>query len=144
MYPTIIGAPEAVAIQLSHRIVDSNMQVIFIDTNFDEDRFRILKPANQIDENDRDDIFQPRHREYYMSRPKVEPFITMTLPNYFMSRPKIEPFITMTLPNYFTSYSVLSTDNAKIPKFAAENVRIDQNENKVIKRQKVLIPRYQF
>ena len=61
-----------------------------------------------------------------------------------MSRPKVEPFITMTLPNYLTSYSVLSTDNAKIPKFAAENVRIDQNENKVIKRQKVLIPRYQF
>ena len=123
MYPTINGAPEAIAVQLSHIIVDSNMQVIFIDTNFHEDRFRIFKPANQIDE---DEIFQPGHREYYMSRPKVEPFITMTL------------------PNYFTSYSALSTDNAKIPKFAAENVRIDQNENKVIKKQKVLIPRYQF
>ena len=101
----IIGAPEAIAVQLSHIIVDSNMQVIFIDTNFHEDRFRILKPANQIDEDDdRNDIFQPGHREYYMSRPNVEPFITMTL------------------PNYLTSYSVLSTDNAKIPKFAAENV----------------------
>jgi hypothetical protein len=123
----IIGAPEAVAIQLSHKIVDSNMQVIFIDTNFHEDRFGILKPANQIDEvDDGDEIFQPGHREYYMSRPNVEPFITMTL------------------PNYLTSYSVLSTNNAKITKFAAENVRIDQNENKVIKRQKVLIPRYQF
>jgi hypothetical protein len=123
----IIGTPEAIAVQLSHRIVDSNMQVIFIDTNLHEDRFRILKPANQIDEeDDGDDIYQPGHREYYMCRPKVESFITMTL------------------PNYFTSYSVLSTDNAKIPKFAAENVRIDQNENKVIKRQKVLIPRYHF
>jgi hypothetical protein len=61
-----------------------------------------------------------------------------------MSRPKIEPFITMTLPNYFTSYSVLSTDNAKIPNFAAENVWNDQNENKIFKKQKVLIPRYQF
>ena len=77
----IIGAPEAVAIQLSHRIVDSNMQVIFIDTNFHEDRFRILKPANQIDEeDDRDAIFQPGHREYYMSRPKVETFIIMRIP----------------------------------------------------------------
>ena len=125
--PRIIGAPEAIAVQLSHRIVDSNMQVIFIDTNFHEDRLRILKPANQIDEDDdEDEICQPGHREYYMSRPKVEPFITMTL------------------PNYLTSYSVLSTDNAKIPKFAAENVWIDLNENKVIKRQKVIIPRYQF
>ena len=54
----IIGAPEAVAIQLSHIIVDSNMQVIFIDTNFHEDRFRILMPANQIDEDDDgDEIF---------------------------------------------------------------------------------------
>ena len=68
MYPTIIGAPKAIAVQLSHIIVDSNMQVIFIDTNLHEDRFRILKPANQIDEDDRDDIFQPGHREYYMSR----------------------------------------------------------------------------
>ena len=77
----IIGAPEAVAIQLSHRIVDSNMQVIFIDTNFHEDRFRILKPANQInEEDDRDAIFQPGHREYYMSRPKVETFNIMRIP----------------------------------------------------------------
>ena len=54
----IIGAPEAVAIQLSHIIVDCNMQVIFIDTNFHEDRFRILMPANQIDEDDDgDEIF---------------------------------------------------------------------------------------
>jgi hypothetical protein len=45
MYPTIIGAPEAIAVQLSHIIVDSNIQVIFIDTNFHEDRFRILKQA---------------------------------------------------------------------------------------------------
>jgi hypothetical protein len=78
----IIGVPQAIAVQLSHRIVDSNMQVIFIDTNFHEDRFRIFKPANQRDE---EEIFQPGHREYYMSRPKVEPFITMTLPNYFTS-----------------------------------------------------------
>jgi hypothetical protein len=68
----------------------------------------------------KDDIYQPGDREYYICRPKVEPFITMTL------------------PNYFTSYSVLSTDNAKIPIFAAENVRIDQNENKVIKRQNLI------
>ena len=53
-----------------------------------------------------------------------------------MSRPKIEPFITMTLPNYFTSYSVLSTDNAKNPKFAAENVWNDQNQNKLLKSRK--------
>ena len=123
----IIGAPEAIAVQLSHMIVDSNMQVIFIDTNFHEDRLSILKPVNQINEDDDgDEIFQPGHREYYMCKPKVEPFITMTL------------------PNYLTSYSVLSTNNAKIPKFAAENVWIDQNENRVIKRQNVLIPRYQF
>jgi hypothetical protein len=40
----------------------------------------ILKPANQIDEDDRNDIFQPGHREYYMSRPKVETFIIMRIP----------------------------------------------------------------
>ena len=92
----IIGAPEAIAVQLSHIIVDSNMQVIFIDTNFHEDRFSILKPVNQINEDDDgDEIFQPGHREYCMCKPKVEPFITMTL------------------PNYLTSYSVLSTNNAK-------------------------------
>ena len=50
-----------------------------------------------------------------------------------MSRPNVEPFITMTLPNYLTSYSVLSTDNAKIQKFAAENVRIDQMKIKLLK-----------
>ena len=103
------------------------MQVIFIDTNYHDDKFRIPKPANQIDEDDDgDEIFQPDHREYYMCRSKVEPFVSMTL------------------PNYLTSYNVFSTDNANIPKFPAENVWIDQNENKVIKRQKVLIPRYQF
>ena len=123
----IIGASEAIAVQLSHRIVDSNIQVIFIATKFHVDRLRIHKPANQIDDDDDgDEHFQPGHREYYMCRPKVEPFMTMTL------------------SNYLTSYSVLSTDNAKIPKFAAENVWNDQNENKVIKKQKVLIPRYQF
>jgi hypothetical protein len=40
----IIGASEAIAVQLSHRIVDSNIQVIFIATKFHEDRLRIHKP----------------------------------------------------------------------------------------------------
>lgn len=63
----IIGAPEAAAIQLSFHMVESNMAVVFLDTNFPNERARRLKPLQDLKEADAnsEEVFMPRAREHY-------------------------------------------------------------------------------
>ena len=80
----VIGAPEAAAIQMSHPIVKSNLGVVYIDRNLPQNRVRILKPQNELlDENkDSEEIYEKAARDHYMNRPKVDQYEQLTLPKY--------------------------------------------------------------
>lgn len=120
----IVGAPEAAAV-LSHKFVSGTRQVIFIDTNLPTQRSRVLKTFSNLESCcDETDIFMKGSRDFYMERPSGKPFDNMTL------------------PEYLTQYEIF-TSKTKIPKIR-QFIHTDAGDRFVVKRNKVLIPRYRF
>ena len=62
----VIGAPEATAIQASNAICNSNMGVIYVDTNMPNDKVQILKPQDIVAEDNKEseEIYEPSGSVY--------------------------------------------------------------------------------
>ena len=80
----LVGAPEAIAMQLSLTMVASSDQVKFIDTNLPNDRTRPLKTLSEIEHQapESNDIFVDGPREMYEKRPELPEFESMLYPTY--------------------------------------------------------------
>ena len=80
----VINAPEVTAIQSPHAICNSNIGVIYVDTNMPNCRVEILKPQDIVagDNKESEKIYDPSSNEFNMQRPKTQMFEQMLYPVY--------------------------------------------------------------
>ena len=118
----LVGAPEAVAMELGLTMVTSSDQVKFIDTNFPHERTRPLKRRSDIEQ------LNPESKDVFLDGPREA----------YEKRPRLPEFDGLDYPTYICGYNLLSQK----PKI--KNPPTDEVGRFVVKKTKPLIPRHRF
>ncbi|CAF0707230.1 unnamed protein product, partial [Brachionus calyciflorus] len=125
----VVSSVEATALVMGHHFVQSNIKVGFIPTNFPDNQFKFIKKKEELIDLDPqdDDIFKDSAYDYYINRPRNSIFNALTI------------------FDYHTKYEIIiKFSNKKIPKPRSENVCLDLEGNKVVKRNKEILVRTNY